>query len=262
MKRTILFAVCAGVLLLAMGAFAQKPLEVRAARSEASVTVDNWAPFTQVSVLDDIDVAFVQAAQTSATVFGSANLVELVDISVVNGVLQVKFSQPVRVRGEKRLEVLLTGPALEKITVQNDGEFEAEGLINAAALELHAMDRGEIALGTVQADRVFVHATGRAEAEISYLTADSFVAQAQDRGDIEAAGAASSAQLTNDGAGEIDAQHLRADTVTAQLNGSGDIKCRPVKVLTADVSGSGKIAYKGFPSTLTRTGKTRKIVRD
>lgn len=262
MKRTVVFTVCASVLLLGMGAFAQKPMEVRAMRSSASVTVPDLAPFTKVSVMDDIDVEFVQAAQTSATVYGAANLVELVDIDVVNGVLQVKFSQPVRVRGENRLEVLLTGPSLEKVSVQNGGEFEAEGMLNVADLELQAADQGEISLGTVQAGTVNVQASGRGEADISYLTANAFTAVAQDRAEVEVSGVVPMAELTNNGAGKIAAQHLRATAVTAVVNGAGDIKCRPVKTLTAHVSGSGKIIYKGFPSVLTNTGKTRKIVQD
>lgn len=262
MKKTVVFAVCASVLLLGMGAFAQKPMEVRAVRSSSSVTVPDLAPFTKVDVMDDIEVAFVQAAQTSATVYGVANLVELVDIDVVNGVLQVKFKQPVRVRGENRLEVLLTGPSLEKVTVHNGGEFEAEGVLNTADLELQAAGQGEISLGTVRANSVNVQASGRAEADISYLTANAFTAVAQDRADVEVSGVVPAVELTNNGAGKIAAQHLRAAAVTAVVNGSGDIKCRPVKTLTAHVSGSGKIIYKGFPSVLTNTGKTRKIVQD
>lgn len=262
MRTTILFLSGAAVLLFAMGAFAQKPVNIKAGKAFASVTVADVQPFTSVSVLDDIDVAFTQSAQPSAGVYGSANLVELVEINVVNGVLQVKFSQPVRVRGEKRLEVVLSGPALEKVTVQNGGEFEAEGVLNATDLDLHVMGEGELSLGTVQAHAVSVHATGRAEAEIGYLTADSFTARAEGQADIEASGAVSSAELTNLGAGKVDAEHLRAAAVIATVNGTGDIKCRPVKELTANANGTGKIEYKGFPVTLTRTGKARKIVRN
>ena len=207
---------------------------------------------------DDIDVEFRQGPASTASIYGSDNLVDLVDVSVDNGVLTVKYAQPVRVRGERRLKVMLSGPELTRVNVQNDGEVDIEGTLNAKDLELHAMGLGDISADFVQADSVTLHATGRADIDVSNVTAQTLAAKAEGRGEIEASGSVTRATLENFGSGDIDADDLRADMVTAVVNGSGDVSCYAVKGLDAQVNGSGRVKYKGYPAALTKTVKPKK----
>lgn len=262
MKKTVLCLLSAFTLLFAANAYAQKTLSVTPSRNYISVAVSEIAPFTVISVTDDIDVEFRQGPAASASIYGSDNLVELVDVSVLNGVLTVQYQQPVRVRGERRLKVMLSGPELTRVNVQNDGEVEIEGALNAQNLELHAMGLGEISADYVQADSVTLHATGRADIDLSNVQAQTLEAKAEGRGEIEASGTVSSAVLQNFGSGDIDAEHLRADMVSATVHGSGDISCYAAKSLDAHAMGSGKIKYKGYPAALTKTGKAKKIILD
>lgn len=262
MKKTAVCLLAAFALLFTADAYAQKPLSVKPSQNYISVAVSEIAPFTVVSVTDDIDVEFRQGPTASASIYGSDNLVELVDVSVDNGVLTVQYAQPVRVRGERRLKVMLSGPELTRVNVQNDGEVDIEGALNAGDLELHAMGLGEISADFVQADTVTLHVTGRADIDVDNLNAKTLQAKAEGRGEIDVSGTVTRATLENFGSGDIDAEDLRADMVTAVVNGSGSVSCYAVKGLDAQVNGSGRVKYKGYPAALTKTGKAKKVVHD
>ena len=66
-------------------------------------------------------------------------------------------------------------------------------------------------------------------------------------GDMKLEGECETAVLSLSSSGDLIARNLIAQDVTASVIGSGDLSCHAIKKLTAKVSGSGDIRYKGNP---------------
>lgn len=249
-------------LCLAVPASAQKMQTVVGEGRYTSRTLADVPAFTEVEVRGDAEVDFMQQPNTSVSISGAENLVQMSDVRVENGVLVVGFTRPVHIRGERHLKVTVSAPTLEKVSVQQGGEFEVRGSLHTNKLMLMAEQDSEISADHIQASSVLAQASGRAEIDLNRVQADRVEATAEGRADVDLSGDVQEAVLTNNGAGEVDAEDLRAATVTATANASGDIKAFPSETFYANANGRGTIEYKGYPTTVKRTGNTRKIRRD
>ncbi len=256
-RNILLLAVCA--LLVAAPSFGQKMESISGTGRYMSKNVENLPAFTAVDVRGDAEVDFVQSAAPSVTISGRENLVELLEVRVENDALVVEFSRPVHIRGEHHLRVAVAAPVLRSVAVTHGGEFELRGMLKAEDLVFSAAQDSEISADYVMASVVAVSATGRAEVELERLSADKVYASADDQAEISLSGSARAAFLTNNGAGDIDADDLHAGTAQVTVNASGDIKVYASKTLNATANGRGRIEYKGYPVTLKREGKIKKI---
>ena len=257
-------ALLAGFLALALAvpAAAQKMKTISGQGRYTSRTLAEMPAFTKVEVRGDAEVDFMQQPNVAVNVSGPENLVHLADVRVENGVLIIGYTQPVRVRGERNLKVAVSAPELEKVSVQQGGEFEVRGSLHTNKLMLMAEQDSEISADHIQASSVLAQASGRAEIDLNRVQADRVEATAEGRADVDLSGDVQEAVLTNNGAGEVDAEDLRAVTVHATVNASGSVKAFPSEVFYAEANGRGRIEYKGYPSTVKRTGNLKKIRRD
>ena len=140
-----------GVLLLAAPVFSGDVLKVRASQDYISTEVEIEEPFDSLLVDGDIDVTFEQDDKVSARVYGSENLVELVNVRVEGSTLHIGFDRPVVIRGRRDLQVRVTGPELAKIVVSDRGEVDVRRGLITKDLEIDASDRAEVSLSRVEA---------------------------------------------------------------------------------------------------------------
>ena len=257
-------ALLAGFLALALAvpAAAQKMKTISGQGRYTSRTLAEMPAFTKVEVRGDVEVDFMQQPNVAVNVSGPENLVHLADVRVENGVLIIGYTQPVRVRGERNLKVAVSAPELEFVSVQQGGEFEVRGSLHTNKLMLMAEQDSEISADHIQASSVLAQASGRAEIDLNRVQADRVEATAEGRADVDLSGDVQEAVLTNNGAGEVDAEDLRSETVAANLFSSGDIKAYVTYLLVAKAEGRGKIIYKGYPTEIERKGNLKKIRRD
>ena len=71
--------------------------------------LNNVSNFSSISVLGSPDVEYRQSngSKTTVSIYGSDNLVDLLEVSTVNGVLQVNIKKGVKIlSGERRLKVI------------------------------------------------------------------------------------------------------------------------------------------------------------
>ena len=82
-------------------------------------------------------------------------------------------------------------------------------------------------------------------------------------GSIAANGKAKSLNAYLQGSGKIDCSGLEVDTAVAYLRGTGEIVVHPIRVLYANISGSGNVNYFGDPASvdqkITGSGKLIKL---
>lgn len=204
--------------------------------------LNNVGNFSAVTVLGSTDVEYRQnsGSATKVSVYGSDNLVDLVEVSAVNGVLHVSLKKGVRINsGERRLKVIASSSALNRVDIKGSADVHLKGMIKGADLKLNISGSGDI------------------EAENLQYTGIS--CSVQGSGDVELKGSTRQATLTVKGSGDIKADKLTADNVVANISGSGDITCYASGKLDAKVSGSGDIEYKGSPSVVNKEGRRGSI---
>lgn len=224
--------------------------------------LNNVGNFSSITVLGSTDVEYRQnsGSGTKVSIYGSDNLVDLVEVSAVNGVLQVSFKKGVRINsGERRLKVIASSSVLNKVDIKGSADVHLKGIIKGADLNLNIAGSGDIEAENLQYTGISCSVKGSGDVELKNVKANAVKADVQGSGDVEIKGSTRQATLTVRGSGDIKADKLTADNVVANISGSGDISCYASKKLDAKVAGSGDIEYKGSPSVVNKEGRRGSI---
>lgn len=301
--KKLMFAFCALALVYAWPVQA-KPVYVTASQNYVTQEVTGLVPFTALSVSGQAEVNFRQGAegQYAVSLYGSDNLVDLVEVDSDGQTLRVHYKEPLVVMGEGRLKVNVTAPALARVEVKESGEVAVRGLLSAGDLTVTADGKGEVDFDSVNAasvkadvrgdaevdfdalscqkldvmtadtasfdadraacDAVSVKADGKSEASVSGISGRTVTAFADGNSEIELKGSALSASLTARGKSELDAGSLRVETSDALATGSARLKTRVSDTLNAEAQNSAVVEYKGWPQTVNRSGKANNIRQD
>ena len=224
--------------------------------------LNNVSNFSSIRVLGSPDVEYRQSSgsKTTISVYGSDNLVDLLEVSTVNGVLQVNIKKGVKIlSGERRLKVIASSPSLNQVDIKGSADVYLKGTIKGNDLNLNITGSGDIEAENLQYTNVYAWVKGSGDIDLKNVKATIVMSEVNGSGDINIKGSAQKAALTVNGSGDIDAEKLAATNVVATVAGSGDIVCYAAGQLDAKVSGSGDIEYKGSPSVVNKQGKKNSI---
>ena len=202
----------------------------------------------------------VTGIQTTVSISGSDNLVDLLEVSTVNGVLQVNIKKGVKIlSGERRLKVIASSPSLNQVDIKGSADVYLKGTIKGNDLNLNIAGSGDVEAENLQYANIFALVKGSGDIDLKNVKATTVMSEVNGSGDINMKGSAQKATLTVNGSGDISAEKLAATNVVATVAGSGDIVCYASRQLDARVSGSGDIEYKGSPSVVNKQGKKNSI---
>ena len=243
--------------------------------------LNNVSNFSSIRVLGSPDVEYRQSngSKTTVSIYGSDNLVDLLEVSTVNGVLQVNIKKGVKIlSGERRLKVIASSPSLNQVDIKGSADVYLKGTIKGNDLNLNIAGSGDIEAENLQYANIFALVKGSGDIDLKNVKATTVVSEVNGSGDINMKGSAQKATLTVNGSGDINmkgsaqkatltvngsgdisAEKLAATNVVATVAGSGDIVCYASRQLDARVSGSGDIEYKGSPSVVNKQGKKNSI---
>ena len=216
--------------------------------------LNNVSNFSSISVLGSPDVEYRQSngSKTTVSIYGSDNLVDLLEVSTVNGVLQVNIKKGVKIlSGERRLKVIASSPSLNQVNIKGSADVYLKGAIKGNDLNLNIAGSGDIEAENLQYTNIFALVKGSGDIDLKNVKATTVMSEVN--------GSAQKATLTVNGSGDISAEKLAATNVVATVAGSGDIVCYASRQLDARVSGSGDIEYKGSPSVVNKQGKKNSI---
>ncbi len=225
--------------------------------------------FNSIRIQGSQDVVFTQASKSSVEVYGSDNIIELMDIYAEDGTLVIKFKKGVSIMNSGKLEVRVSNPTLANVSIQGSGDFKlANGIkgeqnmkfsiqgsgdiqgsnIACGQFGLSVQGSGDITLGNIDAKQVDVQISGSGDIALGKINAGQVRAQIAGSGDVSFSGKCEEASFSIAGSGNISADDLKSEKTTASISGSGDLRCHANQYLKATVSGSGSIGYKGNPS--------------
>ena len=217
--------------------------------------LNNVSNFSSIRVLGSPDVEYRQSngSKTTVSIYGSDNLVDLLEVSTVNGVLQVNIKKGVKILSGER------SPSLNQVDIKGSADVYLKGTIKGNDLNLNIAGSGDIEAENLQYANIFALVKGSGDIDLKNVKATTVMSEVNGSGDINMKGSAQKATLTVNGSGDISAEKLAATNVVATVAGSGDIVCYASRQLDARVSGSGDIEYKGSPSVVNKQGKKNSI---
>ena len=178
-----------------------------------------WANLQIEQVPGDSSIIFIN---------GDENLIEKVKYQQTNGDLILSTHNNVRLKSDNNLIIRIQTPRLKRIKSNMLGNIVINEPFQGEELEVQIEGAGRFHANDLNVGRLKVKSGGI--------------------GSTSLVGNVRYADLSLEGAGEIDAYHLRADSVVAHVDGVGSLRCDPVKYLKANMNGIGQIIYKSEPA--------------
>ena len=241
--------------------------EVKASKNYVTKQI-KVSDFNQIAVSGSLDVTYTQqSGKPKVEIYTSDNIVDLLDIYVKNGKLNLGFKKNVKVSYNK-LEIRVTSEDLNTVNVAGSGDFKFTNGLKTDQLKMNVAGSGDITASNIQCSQEFtanvagsgdieckqlkaadmdISVAGSGDLKIENALVTSVNASVAGSGTVKISGNADKANYSVAGSGDLYANDFKVQNISASVAGSGDIKCHAVEHLKARVSGSGTIGYKGDP---------------
>lgn len=241
--------------------------EVKASKNYVTKQI-KVSDFDQIAVSGSLDVTYTQqSGKPKVEIYTSDNIVDLLDIYVKNGKLNLGFKKNVKVSYNK-LEIRVTSEDLNTVNVAGSGDFKFTNGLKTDQLKMNVAGSGDITASNIQCSQGFtanvagsgdieckqlkaadmdISVAGSGDLKIENALVTSVNASVAGSGTVKISGNADKANYSVAGSGDLYANDFKVQNISASVAGSGDIKCHAVEHLKARVSGSGTIGYKGNP---------------
>lgn len=241
--------------------------EVKASKNYVTKQI-KVSDFNQIAVSGSLDVTYTQqSGKPKVEIYTSDNIVDLLDIYVKNGKLNLGFKKNVKVSYNK-LEIRVTSEDLNAVNVAGSGDFKFTNGLKTDQLKMNVAGSGDITASNIQCSQEFtanvagsgdieckqlkaadmdISVAGSGDLKIENAQVTSANASVAGSGTVKISGSADKANYSVAGSGDLYANDFKVQNISASVAGSGDIKCHAVEHLKARVSGSGTIGYKGDP---------------
>lgn len=241
--------------------------EVKASKNYVTKQI-KISDFDQIAVSGSLDVTYTQqSGKPKVEIYTSDNIIDLLDIYVKNGKLNLGFKKNVKVSYNK-LEIRVTSEDLNAVNVAGSGDFKFTNGLKTDQLKMNVAGSGDITASNIQCSQGFtanvagsgdieckqlkaadmdISVAGSGDLKIENALVTSVNASVAGSGTVKISGNADKANYSVAGSGDLYANDFKVQNISASVAGSGDIKCHAVEHLKARVSGSGTIGYKGNP---------------
>lgn len=229
------------------------------------IKVDN---FTKINLTGSPDVTYTQkAGKPRVEIYTSDNIINLMDVNVKNGVLNVGFKKGTSVSYNK-LEIRISSETLNgvsiagsgdiaftnglktdflKIAIAGSGDIKANNISCTNNLDISVAGSGDIFCSDVTCTNLKASVAGSGDMKLKNITATNTQASVAGSGTAELTGTTQEATYSVAGSGDLYASDFQAKRASASVTGSGDIKCHVTDFLKVRTSGSGSVGYKGNP---------------
>lgn len=250
------------------------------------------ADFTGVTNTASFDVYITRAESFSVEVIAQENLLPVIETYVSGKTLIIQTENNTCYRSGLPVEVHITMPEAELLSLEGSGEIYAD-ILSSVEVEISNSGSGKMEIDSVMAESLIVsnagsgyialegsHAvnveaiqsgsgdiqcgtlSGSSEVKIRHSSSGRVSALINDgvvidtdmsgSGRIELSGELVEAEYSLNSSGRIDALDLKASDVDASNTGSGNIYLWAAEFLDATITGSGDIIYRGNPQLTIR----------
>jgi hypothetical protein len=189
--------------------------------------------FNAVKVSGSIDVEINIGDAYSVSVEDDDNILQYIVTDVHNGTLNVDYKDGYSINND-HAKVYVTAPSLDKLSVSGSGDITTQSILkNSRQIEINVSGSGNIK-AQVDAPVINISVGGSGNISLTGHTKD-FTCAVSGSGDVNCGG-------------------LESENATVKVSGSGNAHVFASVHLSATVSGSGDVYYRGnHPSPETHT---------
>lgn len=218
-------AIATALLLFSSFVLSQKVQKIKGNGVLSKKTIET-KNYDEIDVAGPFEVILIKGKEGKISVETDENIHDVLDIEVSGGSLRIAVSKGVELRKYKKLLVKVPVEQVDEISLSGSGEISSDVDLESNRMDVQLTGSGEIELD-IECEVLTSSLTGSGEILLSGTTID--------------------ADYTLTGSGDFDCYGMKAKNVDAVISGSGDIKLYAEERLSAYVSGSGDIYYKGDP---------------
>lgn len=173
------------------------------------------------------DIIYTQSTDdtTSLSIYGSDNLVELVDVEIKGSTLHLDMKKKNIKNGD--LKITISSPNLTQIKASGVTNFTIREQLTTPSLKIDTDGVGNMKIESITCTDIEVSSSGV--------------------GGVYIEGNADNATISTQGVGNINASLLVTKNTDARANGVGSISCHATESIYARVNGVGSISYQGNP---------------
>ena len=207
----------------------------------------------KVDLSGPVNLTLRQGPTPLLEVRGEQRLLANIDTSIDGDILHIG-PRGILLRHRTPIEVTVTLPALESLSVNGSGEHTVSGFAGDH-LDVALDGSGSMRFnGRYREIMAAVHGSG--DLELTGGTSDTVDAAVVGTGRLTLVGSSRVLHADMRGSGDLDARHLRAEEVGLTQQGSGESAVYASKRLHAEMSGSGEARVFGNPDqrSVSRTG--------
>lgn len=217
--------------------------------------------FNEVKLSSSANVIYHQGSQNYIEIYGSDNIIPLLETYVDGNTLIIKYKKNVTV-WKGKLEVKVFSPELNKLTINGSGDIHlANGIQTKEDISLNINGSGDIKGEKFKCRRMTVSINGSGDVKLQQIESEECIASIAGSGDIGLSGKTLNAEYKITGSGNIGAGNLKSENVSASTAGSGSINCYVTGKLKVRVAGSGDIAYRGNPQEIDAPRKNIRQIK-
>jgi hypothetical protein len=197
------------------------------------------AGFSGISLGIAADLYLSQGSPQKVVIKASEEDLAKIETVVKDGHLKIKTdSYRSRI---KDVEIWITVPDIESLTLSGSGKIIAETPVNSNELEMRVSGSGTIKVKELKGEELEVAISGS--------------------GSIYLGGTAEELGISISGSGRLKAGGLQVDECDARISGSGSCEVDATGELDASISGSGRVTYFSSPqvdASVSGSGKVKK----
>lgn len=174
---------------------------------------------------------------------GQQNVLNVLKTTVSGGELNISFKSNTLLIDNDKVEVYVTCPNVESISLDGSGSINATNKLSSANIDVDLNSSGSISLTALNSNKLNASISG--SGSINVL-----------------GGWASTISASTSGSGSINLSALESDYANVHISGSGNTKVNVQKQLDVNISGSGDVYYLGNPSInshISGSGKVRRL---
>ena len=180
--------------------------------------------FTGVKAGDAFNITITQSDANSVKINAPESAQGQIKTEVKDGILII--STEGNIKDADDITISISVKALSSIDVSGASDVKGQNQLTCDKINIITNGAGDIHLD---------------------LKANDIKTDISGAGDVTLKGSTQILDATISGAGDLKASNLEATKITAKVSGAGDAKVNAIQSLTADVSGTGSVIYKGNP---------------
>jgi hypothetical protein len=203
--------------------------------------------FSEISLRISGKVHLEQGNRQSVRIEAEPSTLEEIITEVKGRTLIIRFKSTSLFRrtfNPGRVDIYITVPEVDALSVSGSGDIEAESKIEARILDLAVSGSGNILLENLDAERVKAAISGSGDILIG------------------GGGTADELNVAVSGSGNVKAENFEVGNAEVKISGSGSCMVNATELLRARVAGSGNVLYHGNPqidASVAGSGRVKKL---